>query len=164
MSESDHLKSSGLKATLPRVKILELFQNSRVRHLSADDVYQMLLAENMDIGLATVYRALTQFEQAGLLERHHFESGKAVFEIKANQHHDHMVCVNCGHVEEFYDEEIERRQKKIAKERGFAIQEHALYLFAECAKTTCPHRADLPCPADEKPAVVQAKKSSLPPS
>jgi Fur family ferric uptake transcriptional regulator len=140
MSKSTELKSMGLKATFPRLKILELFENAEVRHLTADDVYRLLLKENMDIGLATVYRVLTQFEQAGLLERHHFESGKAVFEIKAGQHHDHLVCINCGRVEEFHDEEIERRQKKIAKERGFVIQEHALYIYAECTKTDCSHR------------------------
>ncbi len=140
MSKSTELKSMGLKATFPRLKILELFENAEVRHLTADDVYRLLLKENMDIGLATVYRVLTQFEQTGLLERHHFESGKAVFEIKAGQHHDHLVCINCGRVEEFHDEEIERRQKKIAKERGFVIQEHALYIYAECTKTDCSHR------------------------
>ena len=140
MSNSANLKSMGLKATTPRLRILELFEKAEVRHLTADDVYRLLLSENMDIGLATVYRALTQFEQAGLLERHHFESGKAVFEIKAGKHHDHLVCINCGRVEEFVDEEIERRQKKIAKERGFAIQEHALYLYSECTKVNCPHR------------------------
>ena len=110
--------------------------------MTADDVYRVLLAENIDIGLATVYRVLTQFEQAGLLERHHFESGKAVFEINAGKHHDHLVCINCDRVEEFHDEEIERRQKKIAKERGFVIQEHALYLYAECTKPDCPHRGN----------------------
>ncbi|HRC61000.1 Ferric uptake regulation protein [Candidatus Propionivibrio aalborgensis] len=140
MSKSTDLNSMGLKATFPRLKILELFENAEVRHLTADDVYRLLLNENIEIGLATVYRALTQFEQAGLLERHHFESGKAVFEIKAGTHHDHLVCINCGRVEEFFDEEIERRQKKIAKERGFAIQEHALYLYAECTKVACQHR------------------------
>ncbi|MBK7424423.1 MAG: ferric iron uptake transcriptional regulator [Propionivibrio sp.] len=140
MSQSSDLKSMGLKATHPRLKILELFEKATVRHLSADDVYRMLLSENMDIGLATVYRVLTQFEQAGLLERHHFESGKAVFEIKAGQHHDHLICINCGHVEEFFDEEIERRQKKIAKGRGFVIQEHALNLYVECTKVECLHR------------------------
>ena len=140
MSKSTDLKSIGLKATFPRMKILELFDNAELRHLSAEDVYRLLLNESIDIGLATVYRALTQFEQAGLLERHHFESGKAVFELKVGQHHDHLVCINCGRVEEFYDEEIERRQKKIAKDRGFVIQEHALYLYAECTKTACPHR------------------------
>lgn len=141
MSKSTELQSMGLKATFPRLKILELFENAEVRHLTADDVYRLLLNENIEIGLATVYRALTQFEQAGLLERHHFESGKAVFEIKAGKHHDHLVCINCGRVEEFFDEEIERRQKKIAKDRGFAIQEHALYLYAECTKEPCQHRA-----------------------
>jgi Fur family ferric uptake transcriptional regulator len=140
MSNSSDLKSMGLKATFPRLKILELFEKSKVRHLTAEDVYRLLIAENMDIGLATVYRVLTQFEQAGLLERHHFESGKAVFEMNAEQHHDHLVCVDCGRVEEFYDAEIERRQAKIAKERGFTIKEHALYLYAECAKPECPHR------------------------
>lgn len=140
MSNSQDLKSMGLKATFPRLKILDLFEKSEVRHLTAEDVYRLLIAENMDIGLATVYRVLTQFEQAGLLERHHFESGKAVFEMNAEQHHDHLVCVNCGRVEEFYDAEIERRQTKIAKERGFSIQEHALYLYVECNKPECPHR------------------------
>lgn len=142
MSNSTNLKNMGLKATGPRLRILELFEKAEVRHLTADDVYRLLLSENIDIGLATVYRVLTQFEQAGLLERHHFESGKAVFEIKAGQHHDHLVCVNCGRVEEFFDEEIERRQKKIAKDRGFVIQEHALYLYAECSKPQCPHRGN----------------------
>jgi Fur family ferric uptake transcriptional regulator len=140
MSNSSDLKSMGLKATFPRLKILELFEKSEVRHLTAEDIYKLLITENIDIGLATVYRVLTQFEQAGLLERHHFESGKAVFEMNAEQHHDHLVCVNCSRVEEFYDAEIERRQTKIAKERGFAIREHALYLYAECTKPECPHR------------------------
>jgi Fur family ferric uptake transcriptional regulator len=140
MSKSTDLKSMGLKATFPRLKILELFEKAEIRHLTADDVHRLLLSENMDIGLATVYRVLTQFEQAGLLERHHFESGKAVFETKVGHHHDHLVCIDCGRVEEFFDEEIERRQKKIAKERGFAIHEHALYLYAECVKAECPHR------------------------
>ncbi len=142
MSKPSDLKNIGLKATLPRLRILELFEKTEERHLTADDVYRMLLNENMDIGLATVYRALTEFEQAGLLERHHFESGKAVFEIKTSKHHDHLICINCGHVEEYYDEEIERRQKKIAKERGFVIHEHALYLYAECNKTDCPHATE----------------------
>ena len=142
MKNTENLRSTGLKATIPRLKILELFDKSAVRHLTADDVYQLLLSENIDIGLATVYRALTQFEQAGLLERHHFESGKAVFEINAGKHHDHLVCINCDRVEEFHDEEIERRQRKIAKERGFVIQEHALYLYAECVKPDCPHRGN----------------------
>jgi len=134
------LKASGLKATLPRLKILEIFQNSSVRHLTAEDVYKILLAENMDVGLATVYRVLTQFEQAGLLSRNHFESGKAVFELNEGSHHDHLVCLDCGRVEEFFDEEIERRQQVIAQQRGFAIAEHALALYAHCTKQDCPHR------------------------
>ena len=134
------LKSSGLKATLPRLKILEIFQNSRVRHLSAEDVYKLLLAENLDVGLATVYRVLTQFEQAGLLSRNHFESGKAVFELDQGSHHDHLVCLDCGRVEEFFDEEIEKRQQKIAAERGFKLAEHALALYGNCSKNDCPHR------------------------
>lgn len=140
MSKSTELKSMGLKATFPRLKILELFENAEVRHLTADDVYRLLLKENMDIGLATVYRVLTQFEQAGLLERHHFESGKAVFELRDTKHHDHLVCLQCGRVEEFTDPEIERRQAKVAKERGFTVVEHALYLYADCIKKNCPHR------------------------
>lgn len=162
MSKSTDLKSIGLKATFPRLKILELFENAEVRHLSAEDVYRLLLGENIDIGLATVYRVLTQFEHAGLLERHHFESGKAIFEIKAGQHHDHLVCVDCGHVEEFCDEEIERRQKKIARDRGFVIQAHALYLYAECVKEGCPHRGKASAAAQEK--ADQAKRSRLEPS
>jgi len=134
------LKASGLKATLPRIKILDIFQNSEVRHLTAEDVYKILLAENMDVGLATVYRVLTQFEQAGLLNRNHFETGKAIFELNAGSHHDHLVCVDCGRVEEFYDEAIEERQHAIAVERGFKIAEHALAIYGNCTKTDCPHR------------------------
>ncbi len=133
------LKSSGLKATLPRLKILEIFQGSAVRHLSAEDVYKLLLAENLDVGLATVYRVLTQFEQAGLLSRNHFESGKAVFELNEGSHHDHLVCLDCGLVEEFFDDEIEKRQHRIAEERGFKLTEHALALYGNCVKDNCPH-------------------------
>ncbi len=139
-NNSSDLKASGLKATLPRLKILEIFQSSAVRHMSAEDVYKILLAENMDVGLATVYRVLTQFEQAGLLHRNHFETGKAVFELNEGSHHDHLVCLDCGRVEEFFDEEIEKRQQKIADERGFDIAEHALALYGHCTKTACPHR------------------------
>ena len=140
MSNAHDLKNIGLKATVPRLKILELFENSNVRHLAAEDVYRLLLKEGVDIGLATVYRVLTQFEQAGLLQRHHFESGKAVFELNDSSHHDHLVCVQCGRVEEFMDAEIEKRQNRIAKERGFAIRDHSLYLYADCTKSNCPHR------------------------
>jgi len=140
MSNSQDLKSIGLKATFPRLKILDLFQNTEMRHMTAEDVYRALLNEGMDIGLATVYRVLTQFEQAGLLSRHYFESGKAVFELNEGHHHDHLVCVQCGKVEEFYDPEIEKRQQKIATERGFAVSDHALYLYCDCLKPDCPNR------------------------
>jgi len=140
MTTSHDLKSAGLKATVPRLKIINLFETSRVRHLTAEDVYKILLGEGLDIGLATVYRVLTQFEQAGLLVRHHFESGKAVFELNEGKHHDHLVCMQCGRVEEFYDPEIEKRQAKVAKDRGFEISEHALYLYADCTKPRCPYR------------------------
>ena len=137
--KSRNLKSIGLKATYPRLKILDLFQSSEQRHLTAEDVYRTLMNEGMDIGLATVYRVLTQFEQAGLLERHYFESGKAVFELNEGGHHDHLVCMQCGKVEEFFDAEIERRQNQIATERGFAIREHALYIYADCQRENCPN-------------------------
>ncbi len=134
MHDQKDLKSAGLKATLPRLKILELFEKSTERHLSAEEVYKELLNSGDDIGLATVYRVLTQFEDAGLLVRHHFESGKAVFELNEGEHHDHIVCVKCGLVEEFYDEEIERRQQEAAESRGFTIQEHSLMIYGVCAK------------------------------
>lgn len=137
---SKNLKNIGLKATYPRLKILDLFQHSDQRHLTAEDVYRALMADGMDIGLATVYRVLTQFEQAGLLERHYFEGGKAVFELNQGSHHDHLVCMQCGTVEEFYDPEIEKRQNRIAEERGFQVREHALYLYADCLRKDCPHR------------------------
>lgn len=140
MTVTSELKSMGLKATLPRLKILEIFQAGKQRHMSAEDVYRELLAEHQEIGLATVYRVLTQFEQAGLLKRSNFESGKAVFELEEGRHHDHLVCLQCGRVEEFYDAEIEKRQAKIARERGFAIHDHSLYLYADCLKADCPDR------------------------
>lgn len=141
---SKSLKNMGLKATYPRLKILDLFQNTETRHLTAEDVYRQLMAEDMDIGLATVYRVLTQFEQAGLLERHYFEAGKAVFELNEGGHHDHLVCLQCGRVEEFFDADIERRQNEIATERGFQVREHALYLYAECLKQNCQHQEQAP--------------------
>jgi Fur family transcriptional regulator, ferric uptake regulator len=134
------LKNIGLKATLPRLRILELFEKSEVRHLSAEEVYRLLINEGTDTGLATVYRVLTQFEQAGILVRHHFESGKAVFELDRGEHHDHLVCMQCGRVEEFHDAEIEKRQIKIAESRGFRIHDHSLHLYADCTKKNCPHR------------------------
>lgn len=140
MSTTNELKSMGLKATLPRMKILDIFQERRQRHMSAEDVYRELLAEHHDIGLATVYRVLTQFEQAGILKRSNFESGKAIYELDEGSHHDHLVCLQCGRVEEFYDAEIESRQQQIAQQRGFALQEHALALYANCTKVDCPHK------------------------
>jgi Fur family ferric uptake transcriptional regulator len=152
MTHPDDLKSIGLKATLPRLKILDLFNTPQAqgspRHVTAEDVYRHLLADGMDVGLATVYRVLTQFEQAGLLQRHHFESGKSIFELNEGQHHDHLVCLQCGRVEEFYDAAIEKRQIKVAEERGFTVREHALYLYVECVKTECQHR--LPAVKREK--------------
>jgi Fur family ferric uptake transcriptional regulator len=138
MSSSQSLKEIGLKATLPRRKVLELFEHSKVRHLSAEDVYKSLMAEGIDIGLATVYRVLTQFEQAGLLSRQHFETGKAVFELNQGGHHDHLVCLQCGKVEEFYDAEIEQRQSEVARKRGFELKGHSLALYADCTKPDCP--------------------------
>lgn len=137
----EELKSTGLKATLPRLKILEVFHKAAQRHMTAEDVFRVLLEERSDIGLATVYRVLMQFEQAGLLTRSNFESGKAVYELNEGQHHDHLVCLDCGRVEEFFDAEIERRQQMVAKARGFALQEHALSLYANCTKSDCPHRS-----------------------
>jgi Fur family ferric uptake transcriptional regulator len=144
-SGSTDLKVSGLKATAPRLKILEIFQKRSTepdseRHMSAEDVYRALGAEHMDVGLATVYRVLTQFEQAGLLVRRHFEAGRAVFELNEGPHHDHLVCLTCGRVEEFVDPDIEQRQKAIALERGFDLQDHALAMYGVCRKPNCPHK------------------------
>jgi Fur family ferric uptake transcriptional regulator len=141
LSSPDDLKTIGLKATLPRLRILELFEKSAVRHLSAEDIYRILTKDGTDTGLATVYRVLTQFEQAGLLIRHHFETGKAVFELNRGEHHDHLVCVQCGHVEEFFDAEIEKRQEKIARDRGFRIHDHSLHIYADCTRDKCPFRS-----------------------
>ena len=140
MTHAEELKSSGLKATLPRIKILEVFQRSVERHLTAEDVYKNLLADGSDIALATVYRVLMQFEQAGLLARSHFESGKSVFELNESTHHDHLLCLTCGRVEEFFDPEIEARQREVAASRGFTLQEHALSLYAVCTRENCEHR------------------------
>jgi len=131
MTHADELKHSGLKATLPRIKVLEVFQKASQRHMSAEDA---------DVGLATVYRVLMQFEQAGILSRTHFETGKAVFELNEGKHHDHLVCMDCGRVEEFYDAEIEKRQRSVAQARGFELQDHALALYAACTKKNCTYR------------------------
>ena len=140
MSNIEELKNTGLKATLPRLKILDVFQNGEQRHMTAEDVFRVLLQERSDIGLATVYRVLTQFEQAGILSRSHFESGKAVYELNEGTHHDHLVCLDCGRVEEFYDPEIEQRQNDVANLKGFKIADHALSLYAHCTKDPCPHK------------------------
>ncbi|QDX80665.1 ferric iron uptake transcriptional regulator [Denitratisoma sp. DHT3] len=161
MSNSENLKNIGLKATFPRLRILELFQKSDARHLTADEVYRYLLAENIDVGLATVYRVLTQFEQAGLIQRHFFESGKAVFELNEGKHHDHLVCMQCGKVEEFFDAEIERRQNKIAEQRGFKVREHALYLYVDCLRPDCEHRRQ--CPIKDECSHLDAQ-GNCPPS
>ena len=144
MTRMDDLKSSGLKATLPRIKILEVFQNTERRHMTAEDVFKALLVDGADIGLATVYRVLKQFEQAGLLSRSNFESGKAVFELNEGQHHDHLVCLDCGHVEEFFDAEIEQRQRAVTVARGFELQEHSLSLYARCTKINCARKQTAP--------------------
>ena len=140
MHDQKDLKNAGLKATLPRLKVLSLFENSKERHLSAEDIYKVMINSGEDVGLATVYRVLTQFEQAGLLIRHHFERGKAVFELNGGSHHDHIVCVKCGRVEEFYDEEIEKRQKNAAESLGFKMQDHSLTIYGICSKQPCSHK------------------------
>lgn len=140
MNHIDGLKNTGLKATLPRLKILEIFQKGTQRHMTAEDVFRVLLEERSDVGLATVYRVLAQFEQADILCRSHFESGKAVYELNEGHHHDHLVCLDCGKVEEFYDAEIEKRQQAVAKTKGFAIADHSLSLYANCIREKCPNR------------------------
>ncbi len=127
--ETSDIKNAGLKVTLPRMKILELLENSDDRHLKAEDIYKMLLDSGEEIALATVYRVLTQFETAGLVTRHHFEGGHAVFELDDGEHHDHLVDIETGQVVEFFDEIIEKRQKEIADEHGFTIAEHTMVLY-----------------------------------
>ena len=137
MNEHDGLKKTGLKATLPRLKIMDIFEHSKQKHLSAEDIYKLMISSNEEIGLATIYRVLTQFEQVGLLIRHHFEGGKAVYELNEKSHHDHIVCLQCGFIKEFCDDEIEKRQNMIAEKNGFTIIEHALYIYADCTKKPC---------------------------
>ncbi len=132
--ETSDLKKAGLKVTLPRMKILELLESGQLRHQTAEDIYKTLLDQGEEIGLATVYRVLTQFEGAGLVTRHHFEGGQAVFELNEGEHHDHLVCVSCGKVVEFVDEVIERHQQQIAQENGFEITEHSLIIYGRCSK------------------------------
>ena len=132
--EGKDLRNAGLKVTLPRLKILEILETGTTRHQSAEDIYKSLLSSNEDIGLATVYRVLTQFETAGLVTRHHFENGMAVFELNRGDHHDHIVCIECGKVEEFIDASIEDRQKTIARERGYVLHDHSMILYGRCAE------------------------------
>src|SRR6056297_2853483 len=129
MMQKKELRNAGLKVTLPRLKILEILEANSQAHLSAEDIYRELLDSGEDIGLATVYRVLTQFEGAGLVTRHHFEGGQAVFELNEGEHHDHLVCVSCGKVVEFVDDVIEQHQKQIAKDNGFKITEHSLIIY-----------------------------------
>jgi Fur family ferric uptake transcriptional regulator len=138
--EGKDLRKVGLKVTLPRLKILEILASGEARHKSAEDIYKSLLGSNEDIGLATVYRVLTQFEAAGLVTRHHFENGMAVFELNEGAHHDHIVCVDCGHVEEFVDAGIEERQQRIAADLGYEISDHALVIYGHCRRPGCPGR------------------------
>jgi Fur family ferric uptake transcriptional regulator len=142
--EPSHLRRAGLKITVPRLKILEILASSQPRHMSAEDVYRRLLDSNEDIGLATVYRVLTQFESAGLVTRHHFEGGTAVFELNEGEHHDHIVCTDCGRVEEFTDDSIEEKQHEIAARLGFEISDHSLTLHGRCVRPNCPHRVKQP--------------------
>ncbi len=135
--EGKDLRRAGLKVTLPRLKILEILEHSNTRHMSAEEIYKTLLDGSEDIGLATVYRVLTQFESAGLVARHHFENGMAVFEINQGSHHDHIVCMDCGAVEEFMDQDIEAKQQAIANRLGYRIQEHSMVLYGRCQRTDC---------------------------
>ncbi len=131
-TENQELRKAGLKVTLPRVKILQILESSDTKHLSAEDVYKALIEADEDVGLATVYRVLTQFESAGLVMRHHFEGGSSMFELTTIDHHDHIVCQSCGSVEEFYDEVIEEQQEKIARKYDFKITDHSMYLYGIC--------------------------------
>lgn len=135
--ENQDLRKAGLKVTLPRMKILEILENSSQPHLSAEDIYRILLDSDEEIGIATIYRVLTQFESAGLVIRHHFEGGQAVFELDRGKHHDHLICIKCGKIVEFVNAEIEEQQNRIAGEAGFKITDHSLILYGECQNTEC---------------------------
>ncbi len=135
--ENQDLKRAGLKVTLPRMKILEILEGSNKKHMSAEDIYKVLLDSDEEIGLATIYRVLTQFEGAGLVIRHHFESGQAVFELESGKHHDHLICVTCGKIVEFVDEKIENKQKEIAEKNGFRISDHSLIIYGVCDNANC---------------------------
>lgn len=138
--ERNDLRRAGLKATVPRMRILDILAGSSVRHLSAEDIYRKLLEQHEDIGLATVYRVLTQFESVGLVTRQHFEDGMAVFELNQGEHHDHIVCLDCGRVEEFMDASIEERQRAVAERLGFELADHSLTMYGKCLRKDCPRR------------------------
>ncbi len=135
------IRKAGLKVTLPRVKVLEMLGSAEARHLTAEEVYRLLRSQGEDISLATVYRVLTQFVDVGLAERHRFEEGQAVFELNRGEHHDHIICQQCGRVEEFFDATIEQHQKSVAAQKGFAVDDHALIIYGRCTKQECPHSA-----------------------
>ena len=135
--ENQDLRKAGLKVTLPRMKILEILEKSSEPHLSAEDIYRILLESEEEIGLATIYRVLTQFESAGLVLRHHFEGGQAVFELERGKHHDHLICIQCGKIVEFVNSDIEDQQQRIADREGFKITDHSLIIYGECTKTNC---------------------------
>ena len=135
--ETQDLKKAGLKATLPRIRILQMLENSKQRHMSAEDVYKALLKAGEDVGLATIYRVLTQFEAASLVTRHHFEGGHSVFELKQGPHHDHIMCIQCGKIVEFVDDIIEERQRVMAEQNGFDIEDHSLILYGRCKDPSC---------------------------
>ena len=138
----NEIRNLGLKVTGPRLKILSIFEESKSRHFSAEDVYQALKTNSSEVGMATVYRALSNFEKVGILVKSTFDNGKAVFEINQGIHHDHLICMECGEVEEFVDEEIERRQKQIAIKRGFTLKNHSLALYGSCNKPDCVHKSE----------------------
>ena len=135
--QNQNLRKAGLKVTLPRMKILEILEESPQQHLSAEDIYRVLMNSHQEIGLATIYRVLTQFEDAGLVIRHHFEGGQAVFELDRGKHHDHLICIKCGKIVEFVNACIEEEQEKIAKEAGFNITDHSLIIYGECNGPEC---------------------------
>lgn len=138
--DNNDIRQAGLKVTLPRLKILEILERNHLRHLSAESVYKILLKNDEEIGLATVYRVLTQFEAAGLVKRQNFEGSTSVFELDSGAHHDHIVCVECGHIEEFVDDTIEKSQKRVAAKLGFDLAEHSMVLYGRCKNKNCPHR------------------------
>ncbi|MFB3082122.1 MAG: ferric iron uptake transcriptional regulator [Gammaproteobacteria bacterium] len=135
--ETQDLKKAGLKATLPRIRILQMLETSKQRHMSAEDVYKALMEAGEDVGLATIYRVLTQFEAASLVTRHHFEGGHSVFELKQGPHHDHIMCIQCGKIVEFVDDIIEERQRIMAEQNGFDIEDHSLILYGRCKDPSC---------------------------